>query len=148
MTVGLDEGIAALERELEAAKAAARVKKREAKQAEALRDRLARRLSVARSAVRSDRSPSPRKSRAGGVLNPVSQAGPKNIKAAREALAALGGEATAAQITARMGRPHGSQVWALRALVQEGVIEETGVRVNRSMTYRMKLGTTRRGPGS
>ena len=67
---------------------------------------------------------------------------------AREALVALGGEASAAQITEEMDSPPGSQVWALRALVQEGVIVPTSKRVSRSVVYRMKAGTTRRKPGS
>lgn len=90
-----------------------------------------------------------RKARPSEQLDPHSQAGPKNVELMREVFKE-GRVLTAAEATTRSGSEPGHQVWAIRALVSEGQIEETGRKVGVSKEYRWvgKRRRTRMKPGS
>lgn len=73
--------------------------------------------------------------RSRGPLDPAKQAGPKNIARVRAAAAALG-SATQKALADESGVGTGSMTWAIRALVDEGVLEPTGKSINGSREYR------------
>jgi Fic family protein len=82
------------------------------------------------------------------TYDPHAQAGPKNVELMRETFKE-GGTMTAAEATAAAGAKPGHQTWAIRALLEEGQIIETGRKVGVSKEYRY-LKTkrkTRLGPG-
>lgn len=92
-----------------------------------------------------------RKLRPRAPLDPHKQAGPKNVELMRGVFRG-GRTLTAAEATARAGSEPGHQVWAIRALLAEGAIEETGFQVGVSREYRYvpksKQKATRMKPGS
>jgi len=87
-------------------------------------------------------------------LDPHQQAGKKNI-ALMSGVFAKGRTLTAAEATRRAGSKPGHQVWAIRALLVDGVIEETGAKIagkrgGLSKQYRYVAAanrSTRLGPG-
>jgi hypothetical protein len=84
-----------------------------------------------------------------GALDAHAQAGPKNITLMAETFERLG-TATVAEATREAGSEPGHQTWAIRALEEDGVIEQTGRKVGVSVEYRYakrRRRTTRLGPG-
>jgi RIO-like serine/threonine protein kinase len=83
-------------------------------------------------------------------LDPHQQAGPKNVELMRRVFLE-GRVLTAAEATRRAGSKAGYQVWAMRALLKEGQIEETGRTIGVSKQYRWvgakRRKATRLGPG-
>lgn len=72
-----------------------------------------------------------RKSRAGASLDAHTQAGRENLRRVREKLDEVG-PATQARLCDLLGINSGTMTWCLRALIEEGVARETGVRVRNS----------------
>ena len=89
-----------------------------------------------------------RKSRPSRTLDAHSQAGPKNVAKMGDVFRRLG-TASAAEATREAGSEPGHQVWAIRALVEDGVIEDTGERkgVSKVYRYRGRRRVTRIQPG-
>ena len=89
-----------------------------------------------------------RKSRPSGTLDPHSQAGPKNVALMGDVFRRLG-TASAAVATRAAGAQPGHQVWAIRALVEDGTIEDTGEKdgVSKVYRYRGRRRVTRIQPG-
>jgi hypothetical protein len=90
----------------------------------------------------------PRKPRPSRTLDPHSQAGPKNVALMADTFRRLG-TASAAEATKAAGAEPGHQVWAIRALVADGTIEDTGEKVGVSKVYRYRgrRRVTRLAPG-
>jgi hypothetical protein len=72
-----------------------------------------------------------RESRAGVELNAHTQAGRENLDRVRSLLGDLG-TATQARLCEMTGINSGTMTWCLRALVEDGTVRETGVRVRNS----------------
>jgi hypothetical protein len=70
----------------------------------------------------------------GAPLDPHMQAGPKNIALMGGIFKKLG-RASAHEATTVAGYRHGQQAWAIRALVEDGRLRDTGERVGRSRVY-------------
>lgn len=75
-------------------------------------------------------------------FDPHAQAGPANVELMREVFKRR--KLTAAEATRIAGYPAGHQVWAIRALVAEGQIEETGRKIGLSKEYRWVPSTRRK----
>lgn len=75
------------------------------------------------------------KRRSRGTLDPHKQAGPGNLAKLREA-ASVAGEASQAQLARASGVGTGSMTWAIRALVKDGELVDTGERLDGSRVFR------------
>lgn len=111
-------------------------------------DTLTQTLRTLKRPVRSRKRSTVRTARKTRVRSAEKQAGPGNVKRVREALVALGGRATQAEITKRAGLHSGTVTYALRALVEESQVHPTGEKVGRSPEYAFIPNKLRRSPGS